>query len=36
MWMGARSGGAPAPPLAVALILAVGWQWKFAVFGAVA
>lgn len=35
MWMGARSGGALAPPMAVALILALGWRWTFAVFGAV-
>jgi MFS family permease len=35
MWMGARSGGAFAPPLAVALILLVGWRWTFAIFGAV-
>ena len=35
MWMGARSGGALAPPIAVALILGIGWRWTFAVFGAV-
>lgn len=35
MWMGARSGGAFAPPLAVALIALLGWRWTFAVFGAV-
>lgn len=33
MWMGARSGGALAPPLAVALISLVGWRWTFAIFG---
>ena len=35
MWMGARSGGALAPPLAVALILAIGWRFTFALFGMV-
>lgn len=35
MWMGARSGGAFAPPLAVALLLWLGWRATFAVFGAV-
>lgn len=35
MWMGARSGGAFAPPLAVALITFVGWRYTFAVFGLV-
>ena len=35
MWMGARSGGALAPPLAVALIAALGWRYAFAVFGVV-
>ena len=35
MWMGARSGGALAPPIAVALIGLLGWRWAFAVFGLV-
>ncbi|MEX2260794.1 MAG: MFS transporter [Bryobacteraceae bacterium] len=35
MWMGARSGGALAPPVAVALIAVLGWRSAFAVFGAV-
>ncbi len=35
LWMGARSGGALAPPLAVALIAWLGWRWSFGVFGAV-
>jgi MFS family permease len=35
LWMGARSGGAIAPPIAVLLIGAVGWRWSFAVFGSV-
>jgi MFS transporter, ACS family, glucarate transporter len=35
MWMGARSGGAFAPPIAVALMIAIGWRYTFAVFGAV-
>jgi ACS family glucarate transporter-like MFS transporter len=35
LWMGARSGGAFAPPLAVALIGWLGWRSAFAVFGAV-
>ena len=35
MWMGARSGGALAPPLAVALMALVGWRYTFAIFGAV-
>jgi MFS transporter, ACS family, glucarate transporter len=35
MWMGARSGGALAPPLAVALIALVGWRSTFVIFGAV-
>jgi MFS transporter, ACS family, glucarate transporter len=35
MWMGARSGGALAPPLAVALMATIGWRYTFAVFGAV-
>ncbi len=34
LWMGARSGGAFAPPLAVALIGWLGWRSAFAVFGA--
>jgi MFS family permease len=35
MWMGARTGGALAPPIAVALIALVGWRYTFAIFGAV-
>jgi MFS family permease len=35
MWMGARSGGALAPPVAVALIALIGWRYTFAVFGVV-
>jgi ACS family glucarate transporter-like MFS transporter len=35
MWMGARSGGALAPPMAVALIGWLGWRGAFAIFGAV-
>jgi MFS transporter, ACS family, glucarate transporter len=35
MWMGARSGGALAPPMAVALMAVIGWRYTFAVFGAV-
>jgi MFS family permease len=35
MWMGARSGGALAPPIAVALIGLLGWRASFAIFGAV-
>jgi MFS family permease len=35
MWMGARSGGAVAPPIAVAFMAFIGWRWTFAVFGAV-
>jgi MFS transporter, ACS family, glucarate transporter len=35
LWMGARAGGALAPPIAVLLIGAVGWRWSFAVFGSV-
>jgi len=35
MWMGARSGGALAPPVAVALIALIGWRYTFAVFGGV-
>ena len=35
MWMGARSGGALAPPIAVALMAVMGWRYAFAVFGAV-
>ncbi len=35
MWMGARSGGALAPPIAVLLIAAVGWRSTFAIFGAI-
>jgi len=33
LWMGARSGGALAPPIAVLLISAFGWRWSFAAFG---
>jgi len=33
MWMGARSGGAFAPPIAVALIGWLGWRLAFAIFG---
>ena len=33
MWMGARSGGALAPPIAVAIITLIGWRYAFAVFG---
>src|SRR4029453_1656320 len=35
MWMGARSGGAFAPPMAVALMAWFGWRGAFAIFGAV-
>ena len=35
MWMGARSGGALAPPLAVALIALAGWRYSFVIFGAI-
>ncbi len=35
LWMGARAGGAFAPPIAVMLIAAAGWRWAFAIFGAV-
>jgi len=35
MWMGARSGGALAPPLAVALITLIGWRYTFGAFGLV-
>jgi ACS family glucarate transporter-like MFS transporter len=35
LWMGARSGGAFAPPLAVALIGWFGWRNAFAILGAV-
>lgn len=34
MWMGARSGGAFAPPIAVLLIAAAGWRAAFGIFGA--
>jgi MFS transporter, ACS family, glucarate transporter len=34
MWMGARSGGALAPPIAVALIATIGWRYTFVIFGA--
>ena len=32
VWMGARMGGALAPPLTALLISAVGWRFTFAVF----
>ena len=35
LWMGARTGGAFAPPLAVLLIGAAGWRWAFVIFGTV-
>ena len=35
MWMGARLGGAIAPPLAAMLIVRAGWRAAFAVFGTV-
>lgn len=35
MWMGARTGGAFAPPIAVALIGWLGWRAAFGVFGMV-
>ena len=35
MWMGARSGGALAPPIAVAVMALIGWRYTFAVFGMV-
>jgi MFS family permease len=35
MWMGARTGGALAPPLAVALMAMIGWRYTFAAFGVV-
>lgn len=35
MWMGARSGGALSPPIAVAIISMVGWRYTFIIFGAV-
>ena len=35
MWMGARLGGAIAPPLTALLISAAGWRFTFAVFGMV-
>jgi MFS family permease len=35
MWMGARSGGALAPPIAVALMAIAGWRYTFAIFGSV-
>src|SRR6266436_6060982 len=35
MWMGARSGGAFAPPIAVALMGWFGWRGAFAIFGVV-
>jgi MFS family permease len=35
MWMGARSGGALAPPVAVAMMALIGWRHTFAVFGLV-
>jgi MFS family permease len=35
LWMGARAGGAFAPPIAVMVIAAAGWRWTFAIFGVV-
>ncbi len=35
LWVGARLGGAIAPPVAVALIAGLGWRWAFAVFGSI-
>ena len=35
LWMGARSGGAFAPPIAVALMGWFGWRGAFAIFGVV-
>lgn len=35
MWMGARLGGAIAPPVSAILILSFGWRAAFVVFGAV-
>ena len=35
MWMGARSGGALAPPVAVAIMALAGWRYTFMIFGAV-
>ena len=35
MWMGARVGGAAAPPIAAYLIAQLGWRSTFFVFGAV-
>ncbi|MEW5974925.1 MAG: MFS transporter [Acidobacteriota bacterium] len=35
MWMGARIGGAVAPPLATVLMLAYGWRLTFVIFGLV-
>src|SRR6266436_6307078 len=35
MWMGARSGGALAPPIAVAMMAIIGWRYTFAAFGLV-
>jgi MFS family permease len=35
MWMGARTGGAFAPPIAVALMAILGWRYTFVIFGAV-
>ena len=33
MWMGARTGGALAPPIAVAIVTFLGWRYAFALFG---
>ena len=33
LWMGARFGGAIAPPLATFVIAAVGWRFAFGIFG---
>jgi ACS family glucarate transporter-like MFS transporter len=35
MWMGARSGGAVAPSIAIAIMALVGWRYTFAIFGLV-
>ena len=35
LWMGARLGGALAPPLTALLISALGWRFTFTVFGMV-
>ena len=35
MWMGARTGGALAPPIAVAIVTFMGWRYAFGLFGLV-